>query len=112
MVNLDKIDHLSNKGETLGHGKQIVTPMMILSTETEGKTRGGKVTTGVNFPQIKKIVVEREKENILNQNTGAGYATKQSVINLLFNKNALPPSEFSPGEIDSNILGVIFGESV
>ena len=73
----------------------------------KGKTHGSKTTTGVGFPQMKKIVAEREKYEILNQYSGAGYGTKQGVINLVFDENAPPPSELSPEEIDSHILGVI-----
>ena len=51
--------------------------------------------------------MEREKEDILNQYTDAGYGTKQGVINLMFDENAPPPSELSPEGIDSRILGVI-----
>ena len=73
----------------------------------KGKTHGDKVTAGVDFPQIKKIVVEREKDNILNQYAGAGYGTKQDFMNLVFDENAPPPSELSPEEIDLHVLGVI-----
>merc|ERR1712086_960315 len=63
--------------------------------------------TGVGFPQVKKIVVEREADEILNQYIGAGYGTKQGFMNLVFDEDAPPPSELSPEEIDSHILGVI-----
>ena len=73
----------------------------------KGKTHGSKTSTGVGFPQVKKIVVEREAEEILNQYTGAGYGTKRGFINLVSDENAPPPVELSPEEIDSHILGVI-----
>merc|ERR1712086_476948 len=63
--------------------------------------------TGVGFPQVKKIVVEREADEILNQYAGAGHGTKRGFINLVFDEDAPPPSELSPEEIDSHILGVI-----
>ena len=68
---------------------------------------GEKISTGVGFPQVKKILVEREADEILNQYTGAGYGTKWGFINLVFDENAPPPSELSPEEIDSHILGVL-----
>jgi len=49
-----------------------------------GKTHGDTVTARVGFPQRKKIVVEREKDGILNQYAGAGYGAKWGFINLLF----------------------------
>ena len=52
----------------------------------------------------------QEKDKILNQYTGAGYGTKRGVINPVFNKNAPPPSESSPKEIDSHIPGVILAD--
>ena len=58
----------------------------------KGKTHTDKVTAGVGFPQIKKIVVEREKDDILNQYAGAGYSAKQGFINIVFDKDAPPPS--------------------
>ena len=71
------------------------------------KTHGSKISTGVSFPQITKIAIEREKDEILNQYTGAGYGTKRGVINLVFDDNAPPPLELSPEEIHSHILGVV-----
>ena len=62
----------------------------------KGKTHGDKVTAGVGFPQIKKILVEREKDEILNQYTDAGYGAKRDFINLVFDETAPPPSELSP----------------
>ena len=62
-----------------------------LFPKDEIKTHGDKVTTGVGFPQIKKIAVEREKDNILNQYVGTGYGIKRGVINLVFDENAPPP---------------------
>ena len=38
---------------------------------------------------------------------GAGYRTKQGVINLVFDENSPPPLELSPKEIDSHIIWVI-----
>ena len=52
---------------------------------------GAKSSRGVGFPQVKKIVVQREAEKILNQYTGAGYGTKWGFINLVFDENAPPP---------------------
>ena len=76
----------------------------------KGKTHDSKATTGVGFPQIKKIVVEGEKEKNLNQYAGAGHGTKRGFINLVFNENPPPPLELSPLEIDSHILGVILAK--
>ena len=73
----------------------------------KGKTHGDKITTGVHFPQIKKIVVESEKDEILSQYAGARYGAKRGFINLVFDDNAPPPSELSSEEIDLHILGVI-----
>ena len=47
----------------------------------KGKTHGNKTSTGVGFPQVKKIVIEREAEEIRNQYTGAGYGMKRGFIN-------------------------------
>jgi hypothetical protein len=96
-----------DKGETLGRGKRKIIPRTLFPPKMKGKTHGDKATTGVGFPQIKKIVVEREKDEILNQYAGAGYGTKRGVINLVFDENAPPPTELSPKETDSHILGVI-----
>ena len=52
IVNLDTIDQLPNKGETLGCGKPTVKPRMLFSPKIKGKTHGSKATTGVDFPQI------------------------------------------------------------
>ena len=52
-------------------------------------------------------MVEKEKDKILNQYTGAGYGTKQGFINLVFDENAPPPNTLSLEEIDSHILRVI-----
>jgi hypothetical protein len=54
MVNFGKNDKIPNEGETLGHGKQKVTPRMIYPLKIKGKTHGSKATTGVGFPKIKK----------------------------------------------------------
>ena len=70
MVKLGKFDQLPNNGETLGCGKWKIIPRALFSLKMKGKTHGNKTTTGVGFPQIKKIVVEREKEEILNQYAG------------------------------------------
>ena len=48
------------------------------------KTHRSKTITVVGFPQITKIVVEREKDKILNQYADAGYGTKWGVINIVF----------------------------
>ena len=56
---------------------------------------------------VKKILVERKANKILNQYAGAGCGTKWGFINLVFDENAPPPSELSPKEIDSHILVVI-----
>ena len=45
----------------------------IIPQRTKGKPNGSTANTWAGFPQIKKIVVEREKEGILNQYVGAGY---------------------------------------
>ena len=81
---------------------------MLFSPRTKVKSHDSKATKEVGFPQIKTIVVEQEKEDILNQYAGAGYGTKQGVSNLLFDENALPTSDLPPKEIDSHILGVTF----
>ena len=107
MVKLGKFDQLPNNGETLGCGKWKIIPRALFSLKMKGKTHGRKATTGICFQQIKKKVVERGKDKILNQYSGAGYGTKRGVINLVFGKNAPPPSELSPEEIDSHILGVV-----
>ena len=60
--------------------------MMIFFLKTNLKTRGNKAITGVGFQQIKHTVVEREKDNILNQYADASYGTKQGVINLVFDE--------------------------
>ena len=65
-----------------------IKPRTLFSLKMKGKTHGSKATTGVSFPQITKIVVEREKDEILNQYAGAGYGTKRGVINLVFDENA------------------------
>ena len=51
--------------------------------------------------------MEREKEDILNKDTGTCYRTKWGVIDLVFSDNIPSPSALSPEEIDSHILGVI-----
>ena len=51
--------------------------------------------------------MEREKDRILNQYTGAGYGAKQGFINLVFDEKAPPPNKLSSEEINSHILGVI-----
>ena len=75
---------------------------MLSSPRNNGKTHGNKTTPGIGFPQINKTVVEREKEDILNQYAGAGYG-----INLIFDETTPPSSGLSPEDIDSHILGVI-----
>ena len=93
MVNPNENSQSNDEGETLGRGKRTIKPRTLFSPKMKGKTHGDKVsTTGVGFPQIKKIVVEREKDEILIQYTGAGYRTKQGFINLVFDENAPPPN--------------------
>ena len=107
MVNPDENIEISDEGESLGRGKRNIKPRTLFSPKMKGKTHGSKTSTGVGFPQIKKIVVEREADKILNQYAGAGYGTKRGFINLVFDEDAPPPSELSPKEIDLHILGVI-----
>jgi hypothetical protein len=61
--------------ESLCCGKKKIKPRTLFSPKMKGKTHGSKTTTGVGFPQIKQRVIEREKDEILNQYTGAGYGT-------------------------------------
>ena len=86
--------------------KQII-PRKLFSPGNKGKAHKNKTTMGISFPHTSKIVVEQEREKILNQYEGAGYGVKRGFINLIFDETALPPSEFPPEEINSHILGVI-----
>ena len=67
MVYTDKIDEMSDKGESLGHGKRKIKPRPLFSPKMKCKTHRSKTTIGAGFPQIKRIGVERKKEEILNQ---------------------------------------------
>ena len=66
----------------------------------KGKSRGSKATTDVGVQQIKKLVLEKEKDDILNRYTGAGYWTKRGVIHCVFDENAPPSSELSPEDTE------------
>ena len=44
---------------------------------------------------------------IKNQFADAGYSTKQGVINLQFDNDALPPPEMTKAHTDAHIIGVI-----
>ena len=57
----DKVDHYLGRGE-----KKNIKPRTLLSPKTKGKTHGNKTSKGVGFPQVEKIVVEREADTILN----------------------------------------------
>ena len=46
-------------------------------------------------------------DRIKNQFTGAGYITKQGVINLKFDGDAPPPSKMTETHTDAHTLGVI-----
>ena len=61
----------------------------------------------MGFPQIKRTVVEREMDEILNQYAGAGYGARRGVINLIFYEGAPLPTKCDPKEIDSCLLGMI-----
>ena len=88
MVNPGKNDEMSDEGGSLGRGKRKIKPRALFSPKIKGKTCGSKITTGVGFEQIKKTVVEREKDKILDQYAGAVYRTKRGVLDLVFNKGA------------------------
>ena len=75
---------------SLVRGKRVQLPRKMLITTMKGKHHDEGFYKGVDFPQIKSIRVECKMYRIKNQFAAAGYSTKQGVINLQFDDNALP----------------------
>ena len=61
----------------------------------------------MGFPQITSIRVKCEMDRIKNQFAGAGYSTKQEVINLQSDNDAPPPPNMTEAHTYAHIIGVI-----
>ena len=106
MGNENENNRFDDKGKTLGRRKQNNIPWTLFSPRKKDMTNRNKTTLGISFPQI-SIVVEQEKEELLNQYEGSGYGSKRVFINLIFGKTAILSSELFPDEINLHIHGVI-----
>ena len=74
----------------------------------------GIINPGVNLAQIDRIVTSYPNENELLQgcNVGAGYKSKQGVINIDSADNAETPWGMSEEEIEAQIMGAVLIENL
>ena len=100
-----KLINLMTKGRHQDTGIK-TTPRTLLSLRNKGITYRNKTTTEIGFSLKSKIVVEQEKEYILNQYPGAEYRAKRGAIDLIFDATALTLLELSPMKLLHTHLGL------
>ena len=75
------------------------------------KSNGNSRDQGVNFPLVGKYNPDNNRDSIDCQYIGAGYKTKQGVVNFNVGDDTSPLKTTTEVQSDAHIVGVIFAQN-
>ena len=84
----------------MGRGHRVKTPRIFLGKQEFSGD-------GVSCPQVESIKWECDAVRMKEAHFGAGYKTKQGVINVEFKEDGPPPPKMTEEEIESHLIGVV-----